>query len=167
MSKVQHLEWGKPMQKNFCIPCISVAGVLSLYVRKTRYDFLNESDLKIHSPGIQNRRVQTPFLTAKFILKNNDSIHKAVNAIHQLEVQEKVRSETNLSVVTCSRVFYSSHTARHMLRGLSQPQTRTMSPTTNPLRKEMETWKDKRHLFQCHTTRRSIRCSLRENSAGE
>jgi hypothetical protein len=95
MLNVPRLEWDKPMQKNFCIPCIFVVGVLNLYVRKTRYVSWNLSGpLKFMScHGIQNRRIQTPFLTAKFILKDNLSIRKAVSAIHQLEEQEKVRSD--------------------------------------------------------------------------
>jgi hypothetical protein len=39
----------------------------------------------------QNRRVRTPFLTTKFVLKDNVSTRKAVSAIHQLEEREKVR----------------------------------------------------------------------------
>ena len=82
-----------------------MAGVLNSYVRKTRYD-LNETPFARRNspcPGIQNRRVQTPFLTTKYVLKDNISTRMAIGAIFQLEEQEKVRSKS--SFLPCSPKF--------------------------------------------------------------
>lgn len=40
---------------------------------------------------IQSRRILTPFLTARFVLKDNATAREAVSAIHQVEEAEKVR----------------------------------------------------------------------------